>query len=124
MIPIQKNKQLSSGQVYLLLQLRQESARGTTRNRALPSYFSSKGVKIMKAYKAIYNQGQFVPLEPIAIPEGSNAIVTVLDFPVENFSRNGNPQLAAFEALIAEIHESGEEVPSFERVQLNREFEL
>ena len=78
----------------------------------------------MQAYKAIYNKGQFVPLEPVTIPEGSNAIITVLDFPVSGLSDGDNSQLAAFDALISAIHASGEEVPAFERAQLHREVKL
>jgi predicted DNA-binding antitoxin AbrB/MazE fold protein len=34
----------------------------------------------MQAIKAYYNEGAFIPFEPIAIPKGSHAIVTILDF--------------------------------------------
>ncbi|MDR1701962.1 MAG: DUF104 domain-containing protein [Sporomusaceae bacterium] len=78
----------------------------------------------MQACRAYYQNGRFVPLETLKIPEGSQAIVTVLDFPVEDFNKKSNSQLEAFDALIAEIHESGEEVPEFERVKLARNFDL
>lgn len=34
----------------------------------------------MQAIKAYYNEGAFVPFEPVAIPKGSHALVTILDF--------------------------------------------
>jgi predicted DNA-binding antitoxin AbrB/MazE fold protein len=36
----------------------------------------------MQAVKAYYNEGMFVPFEPVAIPKGSHAIVTILDFAI------------------------------------------
>jgi len=36
----------------------------------------------MQAVKAYFNEGAFVPFEPIAIPKGSHAIVTILDFAI------------------------------------------
>ena len=39
-----------------------------------------KGVECMQAIKAYYHEGAFVPFEPITIPKGSHAIVTILDF--------------------------------------------
>jgi predicted DNA-binding antitoxin AbrB/MazE fold protein len=34
----------------------------------------------MQAIKAYYNEGTFIPFEPIMIPQGSHAIITILDF--------------------------------------------
>jgi len=34
----------------------------------------------MQAVKAYYYEGAFVPFEPVVIPKGSHAIVTILDF--------------------------------------------
>jgi predicted DNA-binding antitoxin AbrB/MazE fold protein len=76
----------------------------------------------MQALRAIYNDGQFVMLENLDIPEGNQAIITVLDFPAWNDT--DNLQLAAFNAFMTEIHANGEEVPVFERAQLHREVEL
>jgi len=36
----------------------------------------------MQAVKAYYHDGAFVPFEPISIPKGSHAIVTILDFTI------------------------------------------
>jgi len=41
----------------------------------------------MQAYRAYYNEGRFIPLEQLEVPEGSHAIVTVLDFPQESIER-------------------------------------
>ncbi|MCL2386055.1 MAG: antitoxin family protein [Defluviitaleaceae bacterium] len=34
----------------------------------------------MQAIKAYYDEGAFIPFEPVVIPKGSHAIVTILDF--------------------------------------------
>jgi len=36
----------------------------------------------MQAVKAYYSEGAFVPFEPVVIPKGSHAIVTILDFAI------------------------------------------
>jgi predicted DNA-binding antitoxin AbrB/MazE fold protein len=36
----------------------------------------------MQAVKAYYNEGTFVPFEPVVLPKGSHAIVTILDFAI------------------------------------------
>ena len=36
----------------------------------------------MQAIKAYYEDGKFIPFQPIIIPKGSHAIVTILDFPI------------------------------------------
>ena len=36
----------------------------------------------MQAVKAYYDEGIFVPFEPVVIPKGSHAIVTILDFAI------------------------------------------
>ena len=33
----------------------------------------------MQAIKAYYNEGTFIPFEPVMIPQGSHAIITILD---------------------------------------------
>jgi len=76
----------------------------------------------MQAYKAVYNGGRFIPLEMLEIPEGSHAIITILDSPV--WDDNDNPQLEAFDDFMAEIHGCGETVPEFERALLHREVDI
>ena len=36
----------------------------------------------MQAIKAYYDEGKFIPFEPVQIPRGSHVIVTILDFPI------------------------------------------
>ena len=36
----------------------------------------------MQAVKAYYDDGKFIPTQPVKIPNGSQAIVTMLDFPI------------------------------------------
>jgi len=36
----------------------------------------------MQAVKAYYNGDTFTPFEPVEIPKGSHAIITILDFPI------------------------------------------
>jgi len=38
----------------------------------------------MQAYRAYYDDGKFIPFEPVKIEKGSQAIVTILDFPVKD----------------------------------------
>ena len=44
----------------------------------------------MQACRAYYSEGRFIPFEPLNIPEGSKAIITVLDFPMESI--DGSPE--------------------------------
>jgi predicted DNA-binding antitoxin AbrB/MazE fold protein len=84
----------------------------------------------MQACRAIYNSGRFVPLEPIVIPEGSQAIVTVLDFtiddvkPIIDTDDVCRRQAEAMRRFRESIRNSDEPVPNeFERVKL-REVEM
>ena len=43
----------------------------------------------MQAVKAYYNEGAFVPFQPVFLPKGSHAIVTILDFEIGGDT--GNP---------------------------------
>ena len=36
----------------------------------------------MQAIKAYYEDGKFIPFQPVKIPKGSHAIITILDFPI------------------------------------------
>ena len=36
----------------------------------------------MQAIKAYYEDGKFIPFQPVKIPKGSYAIITILDFPI------------------------------------------
>ena len=37
-------------------------------------------MQALKAYRAYYDDGLFIPYEPVAIPKGCQVVVTVLDF--------------------------------------------
>lgn len=37
-------------------------------------------MQAVKSYRAYYDDGSFVPYEPVVIPKGSQAIITILDF--------------------------------------------
>ena len=40
-------------------------------------------MQAVKAYRAYYDGGLFIPYEPVTIPEGCQVVVTVLDFLAE-----------------------------------------
>jgi len=70
----------------------------------------------MQAYKVYYDEGKFIPFEPVAIKKGSQAIVTVLDAPVaDDISRR---QIEAMRRFRDEIRNSDEPVPPFQRISL------
>ena len=41
----------------------------------------------MQACRAYYEKGRFIPFEPLEIPEGSQAIITVLDSSAESIHK-------------------------------------
>ena len=41
----------------------------------------------MQAVKAYYNEGAFIPFEPVVVPRGSHAIITILDFAINQEQR-------------------------------------
>ena len=68
----------------------------------------------MQAVKAYYNEGRFVPLGLGQLPEGTKAIITVLDEPAPNIPE----RLKAFEALCNAIDAaSDEEMPPLEPIR-------
>lgn len=74
----------------------------------------------VKSYRAYYNDGQFVPYESVVASKGTQAIVTILDFPIEDESRR---QIEAMRRFREEVRTDGEQVPKFERITL-REVEI
>jgi len=77
----------------------------------------------IKAYEGYFRQGRFIPLNGVKIPEGSKAIVTLLNQSVE-VGGKVDEQLAAMEAFIEAVQECDEEVPEFKRVAFKREVEI
>ena len=68
----------------------------------------------MKACIAYYTNGQFIPLGFGKLPEGTLAIITLLDeAPIEV-----NERLSDFESLLDDIHAAeDEEMPELERIE-------
>ncbi len=67
----------------------------------------------MQACRAYYNDGRFVPLGFGKLPEGTPAIITLL----EEIPRGVTEQLKAFDKLTDEIRAaSGEAMPPIERI--------
>jgi len=74
----------------------------------------------MQAVKAYYSKGQFVPLGLGKLPEGTQAIITVLDEPMHSITE----RLKAFGALCDAIDAAAnEEMPPLEPIRL-REVEI
>ena len=59
----------------------------------------------MQACEAYYSNGQFVPLGLGILPEGTRAIVTLLNETPMGIAE----RLADFDALVAEIHSAADE---------------
>ena len=74
----------------------------------------------MQAYRARFERGRFVPLAALEIPEGSQAIVTVLDDAQDDVCQRQRAALARFRE---EMRNCDEPVPAFERIAL-REVEV
>ena len=36
----------------------------------------------MQAVKAYYDEGKFIPIQPVRLPKGSSAVITIFDFPI------------------------------------------
>ena len=86
----------------------------------------------MQACRAYYENGKFVPLESIEIPEGSQAIVTILDFSMNdiNFRLAESIHAKAWQEFLEELSKIEEplgddfdEVMS-KRVNFTRELDL
>lgn len=90
---------------------------------------NTRGEKLMQACRAYYSKGQFVPLEPLKIPEGSQAIITVLDFPVDKarqvdgIDEVSHRQMEAMQRFRETIRNCDELFLEFERVKF-REIEI
>lgn len=75
----------------------------------------------MRAYRARFESGRVVPVGEPAIPEGSEIILTILDFPIPDTPVER--QRRALRRFREEIRNCDEPVPKFERVSF-REVEL
>ena len=83
----------------------------------------------MQAVKAYYNGDTFTPFRPVKIPKGSHAIITILDFPINDAHISNDlddvsiSQIEAMRQFIAENDNCNEPIPEFERLEF-REFEI
>jgi len=80
----------------------------------------------MQACRAYYSKGNFVPFEPLKIPEGSHVIITVLDFLAREAEQADDVcrrQAEAMRRFREEIRNCDEPVLEFERIKF-RETEI
>ena len=87
----------------------------------------------MQACKAYYNDGRFIPFEPLDIPEGCHAIITVLDFSVERIdvspedvSRRQKKAVSRFRDVVQNSEPLPPEFDKImsQRVNIKRELDL
>ena len=52
-------------------------------------------MQAVKTYRAYYDDGIFIPYEPVTIPKGCQVVVTVLDFLLEDAQEPNEQQLLA-----------------------------
>ena len=71
----------------------------------------------MQAYKAYFERGRFVPLVALEIPEGSQAIVTVLEESPDEISRRQREAMRRFREA---VRASGPLPPEFDEVMRDR----
>ena len=78
---------------------------------------------IMQAVKAYYNGDTFAPFQPVEIPKGSHAIITILDFPIDDVHVHNElddisiRQIEAMRQFIAENDNCDEPIPKFEHLK-------
>ena len=83
----------------------------------------------MQAVKAYCDEGKFVPFQPIKVPNGSHAIVTILDFSIndtpvsDRLSDVSIRQIEAMRQFIVESDNCNEPIPEIERLKF-REVEI
>ena len=78
----------------------------------------------MQACRAYYADGRFIPLEPLDIPEGSQAIITVIDFFCSLQTKNEIQdvclrQMDALERFRDMARNCDEPIPEFESIKLS-----
>ncbi|MCL2204863.1 MAG: DUF104 domain-containing protein [Defluviitaleaceae bacterium] len=87
-------------------------------------------MQVVKSYRAYYDEGIFIPYEPVTVPKGSQAVITILDFAFDaardtagTTNEASRRQIEAMRRFREEIRSNDEPVPEFERVTL-REVEV
>ncbi|GHV05002.1 hypothetical protein FACS1894217_01160 [Clostridia bacterium] len=81
----------------------------------------------MREYQAYYRDGHFVPVESIAVPEGSRAVFKLVE--EQSTPETGRRQRAAFEKFFETMRKTPPLPPEFDeiinrRVNITRELEL
>jgi hypothetical protein len=72
--------------------------------------------------QGFFEDGKFIPSEPVKIPEHKKAIVTILDETEEDRKKR---QMAELDRLWEMLDKSmDEDVPEFSRAKLHREVEI
>ena len=75
----------------------------------------------MQACEAYYEKGRFIPLGLGKLPEGTRAIITL----VNEVPQGVTERIKEFDELVAIIHAAtDEEMPHIEKLQFSREVEL
>jgi len=80
----------------------------------------------MQAYRAYYKGGRFVPLDTVQLPEGSQAIVTVLEESPEEICRRQREAMKQFRKAVQAsepLPPEFDEIMS-QRVNITREIDL
>jgi predicted DNA-binding antitoxin AbrB/MazE fold protein len=73
-------------------------------------------MELMQSCKAYYDNGRFVPLGFGKLPEGTQAIITILD----EVPLGVEERLNEYDALVGEIHAAAdEEMPVLERIKFS-----
>jgi len=73
----------------------------------------------MQAYQGYFENGQFISLDSVKIPEHKRTILTVLDEPIKEYFEN--EQLIALQEFFDTVNASNEKIPeTFERINFLR----
>jgi len=74
-------------------------------------------MSVMQAYRAYFERGCFVPLTDVDIPEGSQAIVTVLEEPSGDVSSRQRASMSRFREA---VRSAGPLPPAYDEVMRDR----
>ena len=89
-------------------------------------YNNTKGMRLMPAYRAYYENGRIIPLGNPAIPEGSEIILTVLESQTESRAKQQRKAFQKFMTTMANTPPLTDEFDKIisRRVNIRREVEL
>jgi hypothetical protein len=77
---------------------------------------------MLLTFQGFFEDGRFIPSEPVEIPEHKKAIVTILEETEDDRKKQQMADLAECSRLLDESMD--EEVPDFQRANLHREVEI